>query len=79
MEAFATGSDDGDLMASFKATVSSDKLVENAVLSASLVFDEKGAAEAYSFTRTLDEFNSPAAGPDEGTGNYLVLSCKVSF
>lgn len=78
-KAFATGSDDGDLMASFKATVSSDKLVENAVLSASLVFDEKGAAEAYSFTRTLDEFNTQDAGPDEGTGNYLVLSCKVSF
>lgn len=70
--------EEGDLLASAKISVSSEKLVDNAVLSASLVFNEKGAEGLYKATRALDDFKDGDVAPAPAT-NCLTLSCKVSF
>jgi len=66
----------------FKATISSDKLVEKAVLSATLLINKNTVVEAYDATRSLDDFTLTNVDTSEWSfeaRNALTLSCKVAF
>ena len=65
----------------FKATVSSDKLVEKAVLTATLLINQNAVVESYDATRSLDDFtkDSVVYSGTVDARNALVLSCKVAF
>ena len=72
-----------ELKVSFEACVSTDKIVENAVLSANLVFNEKAALNVYDATHQIDDvtkgYNSWKDTSDWALRNALTLSCKVAF
>ena len=70
------------LLPGFKATVSSDKLVEKAVLSATLLINQNKVVEAYDATRALDDYTLNGVDTSDWTfngRNALTLSCKVAF
>ena len=74
-------SENSDLEFACKIAAKSDKLVENAVLSATLVVDKEGVIGLYNSTRAVDEFSDKpedAFGFD-GKNMSLTLSCKVTF
>lgn len=65
----------------FKATVSSDKLVEKAVLTATLLINQNAVVDAYDATHSLDDFTTDGVDYSRtiDARNALVLSCKVAF
>ncbi len=74
---------DTDVKVGFEACVSTDKIVENAVLSAKLVINEKAAINAYDATHQIDDItlgnNTWNDDSDWAPRNALTLACKVAF
>ena len=73
--------DSSNLEFACKIAAKSDKLVENAVLSATLVVDKEGVIGLYNSTRAVDEFsNDPEdAFGFSGKNMSFTVSCKVNF
>ncbi len=77
-------SNNTDLYFACKVAAKSDKLVENAVLSATLNIDKNGVIGLYKSTRAVDEYSGEKDGTylpyDLGTPNMsFTVSCKVNF
>jgi hypothetical protein len=69
---------DEDLRVAFVVGAESDKLVENAVLSAKLNIDKYGVVGLYKSTRAVDDFNDALFNYDSAQMSFQV-ACKVTF
>ena len=81
----AGGFYDETLTVSFEGCVSTDKIVENAVLSATLLFNENADIQVYDSTHKIDDVTNGNKKWNDQKGwassarNALTIACKVAF